>query len=121
MSKIGRWIAESYFTALWFLGFKDIDNDPTTPDDREKITWMLRRSKERIGHIWWVLSLGTLYLTFYWLLRTWGTWMMAASLAVFLFFAWLWPHVLESPSTGPSAALRQRFVDGRMRRRFDVA
>jgi len=47
LSYIIEWLYNKF---LWFIGF--------LPDD--KITFMLRRQKERLGAWWWVLSGGTI-------------------------------------------------------------
>jgi hypothetical protein len=41
-----------YNKFLWFLGFK-VDSDPDVTGD-EKITFMLRRQKQRFGKLWWL-------------------------------------------------------------------
>jgi hypothetical protein len=89
MSKIFKWIEKAYFWMLWFLGFADTDGNLNTPDDREKITYMLRRSKERMGLLWWVLSLGTL-------LGVWTVCILVSWWFVLLeaFLLWLFVHCL---------------------------
>jgi hypothetical protein len=84
-----KWLESAYYWILWFLGFPDKDNDSQTPDDREKITFMLRRSKERMGLLWWVLSLGTL-------LGVWTVCLLVSWWYVILeaFLLWLFVHVL---------------------------
>ena len=42
----------AYYWLLWYLGFRDKDDNLTTPDDREKITFMLRRSQQRMKPVW---------------------------------------------------------------------
>jgi hypothetical protein len=86
-----KWIADTYYYFLWILGFSDVDGDFQTPIDREKITFMLRRSKERMGLYWWVLSLGTI-------LGVWTLCLIASwwYLPLELFFIWLFLHVLWS-------------------------
>lgn len=84
-----KWLESAYFWLLWFLGFSDTDGNFQTPDDREKITFMLRRMKERMGIVWWCLSLGTLL----------GVWAMCLLLSwwwvlLLAFLLWLFVHVL---------------------------
>jgi len=45
-----------YGKLLWFWGFH-ISSDPPVMGD-EKITYMLRRQKKRLGIWWWVWSAG---------------------------------------------------------------
>lgn len=40
-----------YSKVLWFWGFK-VDTDPDITGD-EKITFMLRRQRQRLGLLWW--------------------------------------------------------------------
>lgn len=47
-----------YTKFLWFWGFK-VDSDPDITGD-EKITFMLRRQKQRFGIWWWFWSIGWL-------------------------------------------------------------
>ena len=82
-------IARFYYWCLWYLGFADTDGNLQTPDDREKITFMLRRAKERMGLIWWVLSLGTIL----------GVWTLCLLVSLWCliaeaFLLWLFVHVL---------------------------
>ena len=60
INPIFRGLTKAYYWLLWYWGFADTDGNLQTPDDREKITFMLRRMKERMGIAWWILSLGTL-------------------------------------------------------------
>lgn len=119
MNRIGRFIARTYYTALWYLGFRDDDNDPHTIEGLEKITWMLRRIKQRWGVVpWWAWNV-LLFTFLAWQMFTYHRWYLVS---VWVFEWWLLGHLLEAPNaTGPSAALRQRFVAARMRRRFDSA
>ncbi len=55
-----NWI---YCKLLWFLGFK-LPEDP--PVESEKITFMLRRQKQRLG-IWWWLMVGGTFVFLIWL------------------------------------------------------
>lgn len=49
-------IVKIYDLFLWFWGFKrDIDPDITGD---EKITFMLRRQKQRFGLLWWPWAIG---------------------------------------------------------------
>jgi hypothetical protein len=90
MNHLGDWIAETYYWLLWYLGFKDKDDNLTTPDDREKITFMLRRMQQRMGLVWWVLTLATfaLLVGLIFALHKWYL------IPVYLFLAWLYVHVL---------------------------
>ena len=54
-----NFIANAYYWCLWVCGYADTDGNLNTPDDREKVTFMLRRQKERNGWVWWVWSMGT--------------------------------------------------------------
>jgi hypothetical protein len=78
-----------YYWLLFYLGFADTDGLLQTPDDREKITFMLRRMKERMGIAWWVLSLGTL-------LGVWTVCLLVSWWYVILeaFLLWLFVHCL---------------------------
>lgn len=82
-------MAKIYYWLLWFWGFSDTDGNIQTPDDREKITFMLRRSKERMGLLWWVLSLGTILGVEAVCIVV--SWWFAFLLA---FLLWLFVHVL---------------------------
>jgi hypothetical protein len=82
-------IAKAYYWILWYLGFTDADDNINTPQDREKITFMLRRCKERMGLLWWVLSLGTI-------LGVWTVCLLVSWWFIPLeaFLIWLYVHVL---------------------------
>ena len=90
-----NWIAKAYYWFLWFMGFADTDGNLQTPDDREKITFMLRRMKERMGIIWWILAIGGL-------LGVWTVCLLVSWWYLFLmaFLLWLFIHVLY-PYTPP--------------------
>ena len=68
-----NWLFQSmnwlYNKLLWFWGFK-MEGDPEVPN--EKITFMLRRQKERLGIWWWFWA---------------GGWLS--------FWIWLFLHILE--------------------------
>ena len=53
-------IANVYFWFMWIAGERDKDNNPYTTQDREYITYKLRRQVQRLKERWWVLSLGTI-------------------------------------------------------------
>ncbi|MCK9601103.1 MAG: hypothetical protein M0R06_18830 [Sphaerochaeta sp.] len=78
-----------YYWLLWVWGFSDTDGNIQTPGDREKITFMLRRSKERMGLVWWILSLGTL-------LGIWTVCLLVSWWFILLeaFLLWIFVHVL---------------------------
>ena len=82
-------IPKIYYWLLWYFGFADTDGNLQTPDDREKITFMLRRMKERMGLVWWVLSLGSMFAG--WTLMLLVSWYFALLVA---FQVWLFCHVL---------------------------
>jgi len=84
-----KWVESTYYWFLWFMGFSDTDGNFQTPADREMITFMLRRMKERMGLLWWILSLGTL-------LGVWTACILASWWLVLLeaFLLWLFVHVL---------------------------
>jgi hypothetical protein len=84
-----KFLENAYCWLLWFWGFADTDGNITTPNDREKITFMLRRQKERMGLAWWVLSLGTL-------LGVWTVCLLVSWWFILLeaFLIWLFVHVL---------------------------
>jgi CHASE2 domain-containing sensor protein len=84
-----KWLEKAYFWCLWFWGFSDTDGNINTPNDREKITFMLRRSKERMGIWWWILSLTTLLGV--WTLCLLVSWWFIPLEA---FLLWLFVHVL---------------------------
>ena len=87
---MGEWLANTYYWCLWYLGFQDKDNNLTTPNDREKITFMLRRMQQRMGICWWVLCLGT-FMALDALMWAQHRWYL---IPVYLFLAWLFIHVL---------------------------
>lgn len=84
-----KWLESTYYWLLWYWGFSDTDGNISTPNDREKITFMLRRMKERMGVVWWVLSLGTILGVFYCTTNIhWGYSFLE------MFLIWLFIHVL---------------------------
>jgi hypothetical protein len=89
MIKVGQTLANIYFWLLWYWGFTDTDGLLQTPGDREMITFMLRRSKERMGLAWWVVSLGTILGVF--AVCVYVSWWYAFLEA---FLLWLFVHVL---------------------------
>jgi hypothetical protein len=84
-----KWLEKAYFWFLWVTGFFDTDGQYPTAGDREKITFMLRRGKERMGIWWWILSLATL-------LGVWTLCLLVSWWWVLLeaFLLWLFVHVL---------------------------
>lgn len=82
-----------YYWFLFYLGFRDKDGNIKTDADRDKITFMLRRSQRRMKETWWIVSLLTMYLVGYWSLRIWPSWWNILSLALFVFLNWLFIHV----------------------------
>jgi hypothetical protein len=88
-SHIGSAIANAYYWFLWYVGFYDTDGDKDTSNDREKITFMLRRCKERMKLLWWVVSLATL-------IGIWTVCLLVSwwYLPLEAFFLWLFVHVL---------------------------
>jgi hypothetical protein len=86
-----HWIAEAYYWLLFYFGFADTDGNLQTPDDREKITWMLRRMKERMGLVWWIVALGSLFAG--WTLMLLVSWWCAF---LVIFQCWLFVHVLAA-------------------------
>lgn len=88
-------IMKLYGWFLWVTGFKDKDGNYGTLIDREMVTFMLRRQKERLGYIWWALALGSIL----------GSWTAALLLSwwyviLVVFLCWLLVHVCASPNTG---------------------
>ena len=83
------WIPNTYYWLLWYFGFKDSDNELSTVDDREKITFMLRRMKDRMGVTWWIISLGSMFGV--WTAMCLYSWWFAFLEA---FQIWLFCHVL---------------------------
>jgi len=82
-----------YYWLLFYLGWPDKDGRLATYGDRDKITFMLRRSKVRMRVWWWVFSLGVLL----------GVWTVCALVSwwyLFLeaFLLWLFVHVLYPAS-----------------------
>ena len=77
-------IAKIYYWLLWVTGFKDIDNNPDTPEDREKITFMLRRMRQRNAVVWWTLIVGAI----------------TGSFGLLAFFIWLLFHVIWTTNIG---------------------
>ncbi len=98
-------IARFYFWLLWNLGFKDKDNDLDTPEDREKITFMLRRQVQRLKWLWYVLSLGTICLFIVWgcVLVYRHSWWFVLPTCLWLFSSWLFIHVLYTAKFPPEA------------------
>ena len=92
MKQIGEWIANAYYWVLWYLGFADTDGLLQTPENREKITFMLRRAKERMGLVWWLLSLATMFGVWTLVLLVSWWWIPLESLLVCLFVHVLWPY-----------------------------
>lgn len=90
-----------YYWLLWWLGFRDDDGNIRTPDDREKITFILRRSMNRLGTTWWILVLLTLYslvvMTSYLGFQL-SPWSFLTG-AFLLFFSWLFVHVAYTRQT----------------------
>jgi hypothetical protein len=82
-------IAKAYYWLLWYWGFADTEGNIHTPVDREKITFMLRRQKERMGIFWWILSLITILGVF--TICIYLSWYYAFLEA---FLLWLFVHVL---------------------------
>ena len=88
-----NWIPEVYYWLLWYFGFADTDGNLSTAVDREKITYMLRRMKERMGIVWWVISLGSILgvysldlLVSYW-------WFFLTAFQLWLFVHVLWTYI----------------------------
>ena len=84
-----KWLENTYYWLLFYTGFADTDGKLKTPDDREKVTFMLRRMKERLGIIWWILSLGMITLVPF--LCVYHSWWWAI---LGTFQLWLFAHVL---------------------------
>jgi len=82
-----------YYWLLWWWGFADTDGNIQTHVDREKITYMLRRGKERMGLLWWVISLASILGVFY-LCITWPGWWRVGWILFEAFLLWLFVHVL---------------------------
>ena len=83
-------IMRLYGWFLWHLGFIDRDGKYTTLKDREMITYMLRRQKERLKWVWWALALGSIL----------GAWTVTLLLSwwyipLAIFLCWLLVHVCE--------------------------
>jgi fatty acid desaturase len=90
LDKLGNGIAHTYYWALWYAGFKDDDENYSTIEGREMITFMLRRQKERMKVVWWLASLGTLAWTEATIIVS-HRWYLIPVLA---FLVWLFIHVL---------------------------
>jgi hypothetical protein len=88
VQKVWDWIAEGYYWLLWYLGFKDKDDNLTTPDDREKITFMLRRMQQRMGLVWWILSSMVFTVIVIFALHAWWLWFL------YVLLWWLYIHIL---------------------------
>lgn len=84
-----KWLEKAYCWFLWVTGFFDADGEYPTTGDREKITFMLRRQQQRLGIIWWVLSLGTLLGV--WTVCIMVSWWFSPLEA---FLLWLFVHIL---------------------------
>ncbi len=89
MSKIESLLMNVYYWLLYYLGWPDKDGKLKTHGDRDKITFMLRRSRVRLGVWWWVLSLTTILGV--WTLVLLVSWWY---LILELFLLWLFVHVL---------------------------
>ena len=92
IKKIGQFIAHSYYWLLYYFGFADTDGELQTPNDREKITFMLRRMKERMGLLWWLLSLGSMYLVWALVFVHHWAWVFLVAFQLWLFVHVLWPY-----------------------------
>jgi hypothetical protein len=88
-----QWLANAYYWLLWYFGFSDTDGNLNTPDDREKITFMLRRMKERMGLVWWVLSLGALIGVWTLCLLVSWWWVLLEAFQLWLFVHVLWAYL----------------------------
>ena len=86
------WIPNTYYWLLYYFGFADTDGNLQTPDDREKITWMLRRMKERMGVVWWILALGSMYAAWTLMLLVSWWWVLLVAFQVWLFCHVLWVY-----------------------------
>jgi len=83
-------IVKAYYWLLWYLGFSDTDGNLETPNDREKITFMLRRAKERMGILWWLISLAIFFIL-EWQILIFHRWYL---IPVYIFQCWLFAHIL---------------------------
>ena len=88
-NKLFSWIPNTYYWLLWYFGFADTDGNLHTPFDREKVTYMLRRMKERMGVVWWFISLGSMYGVWSLVLLVSWWWLLLV-----VFQLWLFVHVL---------------------------
>ncbi len=83
-------IMRIYGWLLWHLGFIDRDGKYGTLKDREMLTFMLRRQKERLKWVWWALAFGTIL----------GAWTATLLLSwwyipLVVFLCWLLGHVVD--------------------------
>jgi hypothetical protein len=91
-------IANVYYWFLWWRGFADTDGNINTHIDREKMTYMYRRMKERSGIWWWVEYLfikvfGTLAVFILLAVFHRFGWMLIP-FALWIFYTWLFIHVI---------------------------
>jgi hypothetical protein len=86
------WIPSTYYWLLWYFGFADTDGNLQTPDDREKITYMLRRMKERMGIVWWIIALGSMFAVWTLMILVSWWWVLLVAFQVWLFVHVLWPY-----------------------------
>ena len=96
-------IFKIYAWLCWVIGMRDRDNNPDTTDDREFITYMLRRQRERWGDLTWymVVILSILNVT------RWAAYLenvhnygFIFCYALIAFQIWLGLHVISSTYTG---------------------
>ncbi len=101
LKTIGKLIKNTYFWFLWNLGMPDMDGNYNSQIDRFPITYMLRNQKKRWTVGWYMVSLLTILLDFYWLVRIWFTsWLALIPLLLLIFFIWLFIHVDLTTDTG---------------------
>jgi hypothetical protein len=100
-------IAGLYYLFCWFTGQPDADGDMWTIEDRNFYTYMMRLQKERLGLVWWFLSLGTIQAVSISVYHTaqlgrWGY--FSIHLAILAFCYWLFVHVLLIYKLPPGGA-----------------
>ena len=96
-------IFKIYAWLCWVIGMRDRDNNEDTTDDREFITYMLRRQKQRYGEfLWYGVVIGSMFIThgfsiwyaYHHNLMFIFTWLLTC------FQFWLGIHVAASDYTG---------------------
>jgi hypothetical protein len=107
---MGKWIIHAYYWFLWNIGMPDMDGNYNTIYDRFPITYGLRNQKTRLGVLWYILVLITLFGSFYFVIWSWISLWLILSVPLLVFFVWLFIHVDITSDTGifkPTGVVRR--------------